>query len=78
LLHEGVTIQNNLTSSSKKYSTEEISKRFVEKMSKGNVNGAIKLLSRNIQNGILPLNDETLELLKLTFYWTTHPSEYTQ
>jgi len=49
LLHEGVTIQNNLTSSS---------------------NGAIKLLSRNIQNGILPLNDETLELLK-----QKHPKE---
>jgi len=33
-------------------------------MSKGNINGAIKLLSDNMQNGILPLNDETLKLLK--------------
>ena len=64
LLHEGKTIQSLLNSSKKALSTNEISKRFIEKMSKGNINGAIKLLSDNIQNGILPLNDETLKLLK--------------
>ena len=34
-------------------------------MRKGNVNGAIKLLSNNMQDGILPLNKETLDMIKL-------------
>ena len=33
-------------------------------MSKGNVNGAIKLLSDNMVDGIVPLDDETLEILR--------------
>ena len=33
-------------------------------MQSGNVNAAIKLLSNNIHNGILPLNDETITLLR--------------
>ena len=33
-------------------------------MSKGNVNGALKLLTENMSNGILPLNDKTLTMLK--------------
>ena len=33
-------------------------------MEKGNVNGALKLLTSNISNGILPLDDKTLGLLK--------------
>ena len=33
-------------------------------MEKGNVNGAFKLLTGNISNGILPLDDKTLSLLK--------------
>ena len=33
-------------------------------MEKGNVNGALKLLTSNISNGILPLDDKTLSLLK--------------
>ena len=64
LLHECNTIQDQLKASKKTMSTREISKRFIEKMSKGNINGAIKLLSDNMQNGILPLDDKTLELLK--------------
>ena len=32
-------------------------------MSKGNVNGALKLLTDNMHSGILPLNNETLRLL---------------
>jgi len=45
-------------------STIEISKRFIKKMSKGNINGAIKLLTNNMENGILPLDNKTLKLLK--------------
>ena len=34
-------------------------------MMKGNVNAAISLLTENMRNGILPLNNETLNLLRL-------------
>ena len=33
-------------------------------MRKGNVNSAIKLLTKKMKNGILPLNDETIIILK--------------
>ena len=59
LLNEGETIQKNFKTGYSKKSITDISKQFIEKMSKGNINGAIKLLSDNMQNGILPLNDET-------------------
>ena len=39
-------------------------------MSKGNVNSAIKLLSNNMEGGVLPLNKETTDLLKMK-----HPIE---
>ena len=65
LLHEGETIQNHFQRLAiKRNSTKEISKKFVQKMVKGNVNGAIKLLSKNMQNGILPLDEETLKALR--------------
>ena len=34
-------------------------------MQKGNVNGALKLLTDNMENGILPLNEETLAALRM-------------
>ena len=34
-------------------------------MQKGNVNGALKILTSNMSGGILPLTDETLQLLEL-------------
>ena len=43
---------------------EKISLKFKNMMSKGNVKGALKLLTENISNGILPLNDRTLKMLK--------------
>ena len=33
-------------------------------MQNGNVNGAMKVLTGNMQNGILPLNDNTLNQLE--------------
>ena len=44
------------------------SRRFKELVQKGNVNGAIKLLTNNMKGGILPLNQQTMELLR-----TEHP-----
>ena len=64
LLHEAETIQNYLPSTVKKHSIAEISKRFLKEMQKGNVNGALKILTNNMKNGVLPLNDETLSLIK--------------
>ena len=42
----------------------ESSKKFALLMEKGNVNGALKLLTSNISNGMLPLDDKTLSLLE--------------
>ena len=64
LLKESQTIQDGLKSLSKPKTIGELSKKFAEQMQKGNVNGAIKLLTNNMQNGILPLNKETIALLK--------------
>ena len=44
-------------------STGQFSKKFALLMGKGNVNGALKLLTSNISNGI-PLDDTTLTRLK--------------
>ena len=42
----------------------QLSKKFVEQMQKGNVDSAIKLITSNMQNAILPLTDTILKLLK--------------
>ena len=41
-----------------------ISKRFKNLTQKGNVNGAIKILTKGMGRGIFPLNDERLGLLR--------------
>ena len=38
----------------------QISKKFLEEMQKGNVNGALKLLTDNMNHGIVLLNDDTI------------------
>ena len=42
-----------------------VSKKFAALIKKGNVNAAINLLSEKMKNGVLPLNNETLNRLKL-------------
>jgi len=64
LVAECQTIQDNLPSFSNPKTIGEISKKFAKRMMKGNVNGALKLLTENMQDGLLPLNDQTLELLR--------------
>ena len=63
LFKEAKAIQKQLTSGNKKADILSISKRFANLMKSGNVNGALKLLTDNMSGGILPLNDETLNLL---------------
>ena len=41
-----------------------MSKKSALLIEKGNVDGALKLLRSNISNGILPLDNKTLSLLK--------------
>ena len=65
LLHEGETIQKNLMQQLTKRDIGKISKKFAALMRKVNVNAAINLLTEKLRNGILPLNNETLNFLKL-------------
>ena len=64
LLHKGETIQKYLRPSNTPSTVAEISKKFTREMHKGNVTIAIKLLTDNMQKGILPLNQKTLSQLK--------------
>ena len=63
LLYEGMTIQQRLRSDKEGMTIAKISLKLKNLMSKGNVNGALKLLTDNMYSGILPLNKDTLELL---------------
>ena len=58
LLFEGKIIQSRLHHINTGKSIGELSKKFVLLMEKGNVNGALKLLTSNMSNGILPLDDQ--------------------
>ena len=42
-------------------------------MSKGNVNEPLKLLTNNMLNGVLPLTDATLQLLKQKYPESREP-----
>ena len=44
--------------------SESFQKSFVEQMQKVNYDSVIKLITKNKQNGILPLTDATLKLFK--------------
>ena len=64
LLKEGQTIQERLKSSDSSMAIAKILMKLRILMSKGNVNGPLKLLTNNMPNRILPLTDVTLQLLK--------------
>ena len=64
LLKEGDTIQKNMKATNKTVPSNAISKKFTREMRKGNVQNAMKLLTNNMKNGVLPLNKKTLEQLK--------------
>ena len=52
LLKESDTIQKNIN---------EISKKITREMREGNVHNAMKLLTDNMKNGVLPLNKKILQ-----------------
>ena len=64
LFDECVTIQEILNPPNVKADISSISKKFRILMQKGDVNGALRILTDNMNNGILPLNDDTLLLLE--------------
>ena len=64
LLAEGEAIQQRLPNIQCKKTMSDLSKKFANNMARGNVNAAIKLLTNNMSNGILPLTDETLQKLR--------------
>ena len=64
LLKESDTVQKNTKATNKTTPINEISKKFIREMRKGNVHNAMKLLTNNMKNGVLPLNKKTLEKLK--------------
>ena len=68
LLDKGKEIQERLPSINTAMNLQKISMKFKHLMQKGNVNGALKLLTNNMSNGILPLTDEILHLSR-----TRHP-----
>ena len=53
-----------MKSSEKGMNIEKISLKFKNMINKGNVKGALKLLTESMSNGMLPLNDKTLTMLK--------------
>ena len=63
-LKETETIQKDLRVSNTPSSIAEMSKNFPRGMKKCNINSAMKLLADNMQNCILPLNDQTLHEVK--------------
>ena len=63
LLYESMTIQQRMRCDEEGMATAKVSLKFKSLMSKGNVNGTLKLLTDNMHSGMLPLNKETLELL---------------
>ena len=64
LYEEGKSIQDRLKSDESPNDIVKISKKFKFQMQKGNINGSLKISNNNMNSGILPLTDETLQLLK--------------
>ena len=64
LLYLGQAIQERSKVPENATNISKISEKFKVLITKGNVNGTLKLLKNGMSNGILPLNDKTPNLLK--------------
>ena len=62
LLEEKRTIQEGLPSNITPMKIEKIASKFKQLTEKGNVNGALRLLTNNMSNRILPLSNKPLQL----------------
>ena len=63
LLIEGKTIQSRLLSLPSQKSEKNTPRRFAQFMEEGKVNNAMRLLQKSNNRGILPLTEETFEVL---------------
>ena len=59
LVLEAETIQESLQSTANKTSLSKIARDIKNHMKKGEINAAMKVLSVNMRNGILPLDENT-------------------
>ena len=64
VFRECETIQKRMKKSAPSNSIEAISKKFATLMKKGNVSAAVKILTNSMEGGILPLTEETMQLLQ--------------
>ena len=67
LLNEGESIQERLPTGERSKDIAKISVKFNELMQKGNTNGALKLLTNEVSNGIIPLTEETLSQFEIKY-----------
>jgi len=75
LIREGETIQRQLPNTLAPKEIGKISRKFAKLMTRGKVNSAMKLLTNNMKNGILPLNNETLSILRQKHPQPKEPGE---
>lgn len=75
LQNEADAIQSRIPKNNGRRSIDTISKKFKELIEKGNVNSAIKIITNNMSNGVLPLNDHTLDLLHVKHPQAEHVNE---
>ena len=75
LMREAEALQLRLPKGIAKRDIATTSKEFRDRMQKGNVNGAIKLLTNNMQGGVLPLNEETINMLRQKHPKSQNPNE---
>ena len=74
MVHERGTIQKRMKISEKGMNIDKIFLKFKNLLSKGKVNGALKLLIENMLNGILLLTDKTLQILKQEYPKANEPA----
>ena len=65
LVKESKTMQDKLPSTNNQMNIEKLSSKFKQLMEESNLNDALRLLTNNMSNGIVPLSDETLQIPSL-------------
>ena len=73
LFEDSLTIQRILKSVYKAKYLDQIFRKYIEDMQKGNLNGTLKLLTDNMQHEIRPLNEETILKLKIKLPQSMNP-----
>ena len=73
LFQDSLTIQRILKSVYKAKYLDQIFRKYIEDMQKGNLNGTLKLLTDNMQHEIRPLNEETILKLKIKLPQSMNP-----